>query len=179
VRFQIDPTPEETARGCAALVSASLPAGRGNQIVIAAYVAVVVAAFVLARSTIAVTVFIGVGAVLGTTYALQAEARRRLRLLQGSDAHAKETYYIELTPEGVRTWCEHVDARYTWNGTTRVLETKEFYLLLRNSGSGLAIPKRVVSVESDSALRELFRRMSPDHGKFLRADGASGAAPAA
>lgn len=161
--FRIDPNPEETRRACRAIVAASAPPSRATPIVIAVYVAVIGAAFLLTPQTAARTVIIAVGAILLVSFGVQADSRARLRRVQAADPHARETHSVELGPDGVRTWCAHVDSRYTWDGTTRVLETPEFYLFVRNAGNGVAIPKRVVSAAEDQELRRRVREwLSPD-----------------
>jgi YcxB-like protein len=167
VRFQIDPAPEETQRACRAIVQASLPPSRGGAIMIALYAAVVGSAFTFAPATRPATAVIGVGAVLATAAALQAEGRRRVRRLQVDDPHARETHFVELSSGGVHTWCAHIDARYPWAEFATVRESQEFYLLVRPSGNGVAIPKRLLDDARDAELRARICEWTPDRGASL------------
>jgi hypothetical protein len=167
LRFQIDPEPGESARACTAIARAVLPPTRGNVIVLGLYVAVGIAAFALTPATALVTLVIGLGAVLATVFALQFEVRSRLRRIQASDPHARESHFVELTPEGLRAWCAHVDARYPWRDFSKVTENGEFYLFARPNGSGSAIPKRLLEPVTEAALRERILEWSPDHGSGL------------
>jgi hypothetical protein len=179
LRFQIDPTPGEAQRGCAAIARAVLPPSRGNAVLLGLYAAVVIAAFVLTPATRPQTIVIGVGAVLATAFALQAEGRSRLRRLRAADPHAQETHFVELGPDGVRAWCAHVDARYPWPEFSTVTENAEFYLLARPSGSGVAIPKRLLDAARETELREGLRVWAPDGGAALGLTAAPPKAPAA
>lgn len=161
MRFEIDPQPGESLRACTAIARTALPTARGNAIVLAMYVLVGVASFVFTPATTLTTFMIGVGAVLGTVTALQLEGKSRLRRLRASDPHALETHFVELTPEGVRTWCAHVDARYPWQDFSKVAENAEFYLFVRPNGSGSAVPKRLVDPATAAALRERIREWGP------------------
>ena len=98
MRFQIDPTPDEAQRGCAAIARAVLPPSRGNAVLLGLYAAVV-----LTPTTRPQTIVIGVGAVLATAFALQAEGRSRLRRLRAADPHAQETHFVELGPGAVNS----------------------------------------------------------------------------
>jgi hypothetical protein len=167
MRFEIDPTPEETRRACIALAQAGLPPSRATLILIGLYAVVGLAAYLLTPATGATTFAIGVLAVLATAMALQAEARRRVRRLGANDPHAREPHFIELSSEGVHTWCAHVDARYPWPEFRAVKEVKEFYLFVRLSGSGSALPKRVLEQGQQVELRARIREWSPDHGAQL------------
>jgi hypothetical protein len=167
MRIEIDPTPDETRRACAAIVRASLPPSRANLIVIASDVAVGVASYFLTPATWATTFAIGVFAIAGTTLALQVEARSRVRRLRANDPHASERHFLELNPEGVRAWCERVDARYPWRDFAKVIENKEFYLFVRPSGAGSAVPKRLLDQGRDAELRGHIREWSQDHGAAL------------
>jgi|SRR5687767_6745850 len=167
LRFQIDPRPGESLRGCSAIAQAAMSPGRANLIVYALYAAVFVAAFFLTPATWITTFLIGLVAVLATTLALQAEGRSQLRRLQASDPHALETHYVEIGPEGIHTWCSHVDVRYPWPEFTKVAENTEFYLFIRPSATGAAIPKRVLDDATESVLRARIREWSPDRGTAL------------
>jgi hypothetical protein len=167
MRFQIDPSPEETRRACAAIVQASLPPSRGNLIVIGLYIAVGLAAYFLTPATRGATFIIGIVAVAATTLALQAEGRSRVRRLQANDPHARERHFLELGPEGVRAWCDHVDARYPWRDFVKVTENREFFLFVRPSGAGSAVPKRLLDQGQAAQLRSHIREWAPDHGAAL------------
>jgi len=136
-------------------------------IVLGLYVAVGAASFVFTPATTFATLVIGLGAVLGTAFALQFEGRLRLRRLQASDPHAQETHFVELTQEGLHAWCAHVDARYPWRDFSKVTENGEFYLFARPNGSGSAIPKRLLDPTTEAALRERILEWSPDLGSGL------------
>lgn len=99
--------------------------------------------------------------------ALSAVARARARRRHANDPHARETFFIELGAEGLRTWCSHVEARYPWRDFTRVTETQEFYLFVLPSGSGSALPKRLLNDAQESELRSCIREWSADHGGAL------------
>lgn len=167
LRFEIDPVPGEAARACSAIVRESLPRSRRTAIVIALYVAVIAAAWLLTPATRALTTVIGVGAVLATVWALQVEGRSRVRRLQASDPHATETHFIELSADGVHTWCAHVDSNYPWQDFTKVVPTTEFYLFVRGGGNGSAVPMRLLGEEREDELRERIRQWSPEHGASL------------
>ena len=178
MRLEIDPVAGESARACAAIARAALPPSRAGLIMIALYGAVVAAAAILAPATLAETALVGVGAVLATATILRAEGRSRLRRAQDADPHALETHYVELGPDGVRAWCAHVDARYPWREFTKVDEDNEFYLIVRPSGSGVAVPKRLLDAASEAELRERLHAWAPDGGAGLARE-MSGTAPAA
>ena len=157
LQFRIDPQPGETQRACVAIAQASLPPSRRSAIMIGLYGAIIVLAFVITPSTRPQTIVIGVGAVLATEALLRRESVGRVRRVQTQDAHALETHYVELSPTGVHTWCEHVDARYPWAEYRTVSQSPEFFLLLRAGGTGTAIPKRLLD---DERARDLERRLS-------------------
>jgi hypothetical protein len=179
MHFRIQPMPDETQRVCAAISSASFPQSRAGLITLAVFALVGVAAFLLARPTWAVTVLLSAGGILVLLLALQAEARWRTNRAQACDPHASEPYEIEVEPEGIRSWCAHVDIRYTWDGITSVVETPEFYLFLRGPQGGPSIPKRLLDAASEKELRRVIREYSPDRGVSLTGvmarDGASAA----
>ena len=171
LRFQIDPQPGESLRGCTAIAQRVMPPSRGNAIILSLFALAGFAAYFVTPTRLS-TFLIAQGAILATTYALQAEGRRRLRRLQTADPHALETHFVEIGPEGLHAWCAHVDARYSWNDFVRVAEDNEFYLFTQANGSGSAIPKRLLDDATDAALRDRIREWSPDHGSGLaRASG--------
>ena len=167
LRFEIDPTPGESDRACAALLKVSLPPSRRTYVVLALYGLVILAAFTLTPETTAATTGIGVAAVLATVRALEAEGRSRVRRLGAHDPHARERHFVEVNAEGVRTWCAHIDARYPWAEVTRVVESSEFYLFARVTGGGAAVPKRLLDADRESDLRERIREWAPDRGASL------------
>jgi hypothetical protein len=161
LRFQIEPTPGESQRACGAIVRASLPPTRASMLMVVLYAVIVAAAWVLTPSSRAMTAVIGVGAALATVSLLQADGRSRMRRLQANDPHARELHYVELDAVGIHTWCGHVDARYPWRDFTKALETREFFLFVRGSGNGAAVPKRVLAAGQDVELRERIREWAP------------------
>ena len=171
MRFQIDPTPGETQRACSALATVSLRRSRANLWIIALYAAIILAASFLTRATLGMSVAIAVGSVVATVVILQVEGRSRLSQLTANDPHALETHFIELSPEGIRCWCAHVDARYSWPDFFKVTENQEFVLFARRSGTGAAIPKRLLHGPQDLELRNHIREWAPDHGASLGRDG--------
>jgi len=162
LRFQIEPTPDETQRACAAILRASLPPSRANALMIALYAAIIAAAWIFTPATRASAVVIGVGAALATMSLLQAESRRRVRHLRENDPHARETHYVELDPVGIHTWCAHIDAKYPWRDFSKACETTEFFLFVRPSGAGAAVPKRLLLNGQDVELRDRIREWAPE-----------------
>ncbi|HEX5409859.1 MAG TPA: YcxB family protein [Gemmatimonadaceae bacterium] len=167
LRFQIDPKPDETARACSAMAQLAMPPSRGGLLMLALYAAVGVLAYFLTPSSRLATFAIGVAAVLATAYSLQAEGRRRLRRLRVADPHANESHFVELGPEGVHTWCAHIDMRYPWSDFSMATEDREFYLFIRPSGTGSAVPKRLLDNAADEVLRTRIREWSPELGAAL------------
>lgn len=167
LRFQIEPTPDETQRACAAILRVCLPPSRANAFMIALYAAIIVAAWVFTPTTPATVVIIGVGSALVTMSILQTEGRRRVRHLRENDAHARETHFVELDPLGIHTWCAHVDAKYPWHDFNKACETKEFFLFVRPSGTGAAVPKRLLLDGQDVELRNRIREWAPELGAGL------------
>lgn len=156
VRFEIHPVPGESIRGCQALIRESLPPDRSGVISFGVCFAVVIAAYVLAPSTAAITSVIAAGGILGLILGSQVYAKARLTQLRAADKHSLETHFVELDDAVARTWCNHVDARFPWRDFTRATENAEFFLLVRPGGSGIAIPKRVVG----TGAAELRERLS-------------------
>lgn len=167
MRFQIDPIKDENQRACTAILAAAMPPSRATIIVYALYAAVVGAAYLITPETLLRTALIGLAAVLATVLGLQAEGRWRLRRLQANDTHAGETYFVELDPEGVHTWCSHVDIRYAWRDITKVTENQEFYVFAGTAGSGAVIPKRLLNDTSENQLRDHIRLWASDRGVSL------------
>jgi hypothetical protein len=111
LHFQIDPRHGESARACSAIARSVLPTSRTNLLLFALYILVGLASYFLTPSTRLTTFVIGMVGVLGTLYGLQAVGRATVRQLQSADSHSGETHYLEVSAEGVRAWCAHVDAR--------------------------------------------------------------------
>lgn len=167
LRFQIDPQPGESARACSAIARSMIRGGRADLLLLGLYGAVGLASYFLTPATRLATFLIGVFAVLGTYSGMRAVGRANLRRLQAADPHALESHFAELSAEGVRTWCSHVDVRYAWKDFARVTENSEFYMLARPNGTGSAIPKRLLDDEADARLRACLREWSPDRGGNL------------
>jgi len=144
-----------------------MPPSRGNLVMLALYGAVGIAAFLVARSTFPATFVIGLGAVAATALSLQAEGRRRLRALRGNDPHELEAHVLELSSDGIRSSCAHIEARYAWSDFVRAIENKEFYLFVRPSGAGAALPKRLLDQVTEASLRDCIARWLPDGGSGL------------
>ena len=167
LRFEIDPQPGESAKACSAIARSVVPQSRGNLLLFTLYMAVGLASYYLTPATRLTTFVIGMFGVLGTLYGLQAVGRANLRQLQTTDPHATETHFVELSSAGVHTWCAHVDARYPWADFAKIAENNEFYMLVRPNGTGVAIPKRLLTVASDANLEARLREWSPDRGASL------------
>lgn len=168
--IRIDPKPDESLRACQAMataVAADLPRSRAGWIIIAAYVLVSGAAYLVGVRDWPLVGALAFGGLFGALMALQWEARWRARRLVTLDPHNLEPHHVEVTDAGVRAWCEHVDMRLTWDGITRVAETSDFYVFVRGSGGGPTVPKRVLSDAEDAAIRDLICRWAPDGGAFL------------
>lgn len=167
LRFQIDSQAGEAARACTAIARSVIPQTRGNLLVFGIYIAIGLASYFLTPTTALTTFVIGLAAVLGTLSGLQAVGRANLRRLQLADPHSAETHFVELSTVGVHAWCAHIDARYPWTDFAKVVENNEFYMLVRPSGTGTAIPKRLLSDADDAHLRDCLRDWSPDQGVNL------------
>lgn len=167
LRFQIDPQPGEATRACSGIARSVTSQARGNLLVFGLYGGVGLASYFLTPATRLTTFVIGMSGVVGTLYGLQALGRANIRRLRATDPHSLETNFIELSVEGVRAWCAHVDAKYAWADFAKVIENKEFYMLVRPNGAGAAIPKRLLSEVDDAQLRERLRDWAPDHGANL------------
>ena len=161
LRLQIDPLDGEMQRACAAITRASLPPTWLHALGVVLYIAIAAAAYVFTPDTATRTIPIGLGAVVLTVLMLQWDTRRRFRHIQQRDPHARETHYVELSPDGLRTWCDHIDARYPWAEFTRLLVTKEFYLFVRPSGLGSAVPRRLLDHARDVSLRSRVIEWAP------------------
>jgi hypothetical protein len=156
LRFQIDPTPEESQRACAAVARACLPPSRRDLFLLAVYAAVGIAAVYVTPATTAETFFIGLLAITATVAVIELEMRLRFRHLRKADPHAREPHFVEVSREGVRSWCAHIDARYPWRDFSKITDNSEFYLFVRPSG-GSMIPKRLLDEAKDSELRARVR----------------------
>lgn len=157
MRFEIDPLPNESRRGSAAIVKATLPPSRADVLLLAFIGAIWAGAHVLAPEVEGVVVLTALIAVIGSVTIVLVYAKRRIRALKSSDPHADEHYFIELGPDGLHSGCQHVDARYPWKDFQKITENGEFYLLCRGNGSGAAVPKRLLSAQADSALRSALQ----------------------
>jgi hypothetical protein len=115
----------------------------------------------LTPATAVLTSILALGAAVGTITLIQMEGRARVRRLCEQDPHSRETHYIELGPVGIHSWCAHVDARYPWADFTRIVENQDFYLFVRPSGNGSAIPKRLVDPSRAEELRRQLREWAP------------------
>jgi GNAT superfamily N-acetyltransferase len=98
---------------------------------------------------------------------LQTEGRRRVRHLRENDPHASETHFVELDPLGIHTWCSHADAKYQWRDFSKACEPTEFFLFVRPSGAGAAVPKRLLQDGQDVELRNRIREWAPELGADL------------
>ena len=166
-RFEITPLPDESMRGCSAIAQAAMPPSRGGLVVFALYAAVGLTAYLIARPTFVATFILGILAVAATALSLQAEGRRRLRALRRNDTHALEPHVLELSSDGICSRCDHIEARYGWTDFVRTIENSEFYLFVRPSGSGAALPKRLLDPVTEASLRECIVQWSPDSGAGL------------
>jgi hypothetical protein len=167
MRFQIDPLPGETARGCTAIAQASLPTSQATAIMIATILGIYVASRLLTPTTQSMTSLIAIFAIAFMIGLSMVERSLRLRRLRRNDPHALETHFVELDQQGVRSWCSHVDARYAWQDYLKVIENKEFYLLVRSTGNGALIPKRILDKAQEEELRVRISEWSPDRGSGL------------
>ena len=168
LRFEIEPRPSETARACIAIARAAVGTDwRSFLMYIALYIALAVVAYIVTPATWLATYLIGLGAVFATSLALHGDGRWRLKRLQAADPHATETYFVELSAEGVRTGCAHVDARYRWEDYAKVLENDEFLLFVRPNGTGAVLPKRVLDDATEAVLRARIGEWAPEHSAGL------------
>jgi hypothetical protein len=166
LRFEITPQPGENARSCAALVVSAVPKSRGTWFFVALCLGVALASFILPASR-ASTFLVGLAAVYAAVYGLQAVGRANLRQLQDQDPHSQETQFVEIGPDEIHTGCAHVSARYPWREFAKVFENTEFYLFMRATGGGAAVPKRILDAAKDEELRARIRDWSPDRGAGL------------
>lgn len=162
----IVPTADENIRIRAAVTRKVLVRNYSDAYLIALYLAIAAIAFVLTRATWLISVPLVVMGVSGGVWLLQREARRRTRATIARDPHALEPYRVAVDESGIRTVCDHIECRMAWSYFTSVRETTELYLFLRAIG-GYAIPKRVLDDATDTELRDLVRRWSPDQGSGL------------
>ena len=167
LRFEIDPQPGESARACTAIVRSVVSTAGATLLAFALYLGVGVASYFLTPATRLTTFIIALSGVLATMYGLQALSRSRLRRLRSNDPHSAERHFVELSAAGVHAWCAHVDARYPWSDFTKTVQTPEFILLVRPTGTGTAIPKRLLDPAGEAHLREHIREWLPDRGANL------------
>ena len=161
MRLEVNPLEGESQRGCSALLEASLPTSWSAVYFLAMYVAIAITAYFVAPSAVFATVLISIAAVFATIYILRWDWRFRTRRLQGKDPHLLETHYIELNPDGIRSWCAHVDARYPWAEYVKTVDTPEFLLLLQAGGGGNAIPKRLLNTQAEAELHQRLAEWAP------------------
>jgi hypothetical protein len=157
VVFRVEPTNEERVRSIRAITAASLPRRHADGALVLICVLLEVAAFFITPATWALTGWLAVMGVLATVLLLQGVGRARLRHMQANDPHALEPYQIEISAQGVHTWCSHVDARYGWDDITRTLETSEFFIFIRSPGCGYTLPRRLLTDGSETELRAIIR----------------------
>jgi hypothetical protein len=167
LRFEIDPQPGESARATTAIVRSAVSTAEATLLAFGLYLGVGVASYFLTPATRLMTFIIALSGVLATMYGLRALSRSRLRRLRSNDPHSAETHVVELSSAGVHAWCAHVDARYPWSDFTKSVQTAEFILLVRPTGTGTAIPKRLVDAAGEAHLRERIREWLPDRGANL------------
>jgi hypothetical protein len=171
LQIRVDAEPDEAYRGCEALVAAMYPRSHAVWIVMVIYALAGLSAVMFAGEAAAVTITIAIGALLAVSWAIQLEARWRRRRALAADPHRDEAHFIELSDEGIRTYCDHVDSRITWSAITAVKETSAFYLFVRGASGGVAVPKRALTPAMDQTLRAGVRQWSPDRGSALAGDG--------
>lgn len=162
LRYEIQPAPGETERGAHAIAQAAMPPSRANLVLFSIYGLCAFLAYFLTPSTSVTTFLIGFISVSLTVSLLNADVRFRLRSLRRSDAHALETRFVELSPEGVGDSCSHIDSRYPWQDFMKIIVTPEFYLFVRPSGLGSSIPRRVLDASEETRLQQCVRAWSPD-----------------
>jgi hypothetical protein len=167
LKFEIDPQPGESLRACEAIAKRVLPPSGQPELLFGLYVIAMLSGFVLVPSARFTAGLIALLAVVATAVVLPLSGRRRLARLQANDPHATERHFVELSAAGVHTWCSHVNSRYGWADFREAAEDKEFYLLVRPSGAGVAIPKRVLDEARAEELRARLREWSPDRGANL------------
>lgn len=165
----LDPLDGETPRACRVMIKASMPRSYAGWVMIGVYLIIIAAAYLVTPKTWYITAYAGIFGAVFMTLALKWELQRRARRARASDAHVLEPWQIEVTAAGVRTWCDHINCRWTWSGITRVIETPEFFLFLRGPNGGPVIPKRILDAPLTAELRANVREWSPDHGASLQA----------
>lgn len=161
MRFEIDSNPAEAQRACAAIARAVFPPTRFAISLVVLYACVWAASFYFTPATRTATAFIAIAAVMAAVFLLQFDLQSRGRSAQARDPHAHETHYVELTADGVHTWCAHVDARFPWTDFSRVMDTSEFLLFARPSGVGVAVPKRLTNADELEILLSEVQTWAP------------------
>ncbi|MEO7999417.1 MAG: YcxB family protein [Gemmatimonadaceae bacterium] len=162
MQFDVDPQPNENQRACTAIARAVLPTSRSHFIIMAVVFAISIAAILLTPATTAYSATIGIVAVISMIALQDADVKRRLRRAQARDPHAAESFSVEVTDAGVRTWCSHIEVRHSWAAFMQVFVTSEFVLFASPSGSGVALPRRVVSPETLTTLLARIDVWAPD-----------------
>jgi YcxB-like protein len=173
LRFEIAPLPGESTRSCVALIG-RVSKSRGAWFLFGLYAGVGLLSYLLPPSRLASSL-VGFVAVFASIYGLQAVGRANIRAIQSTDPHSLETYVVEVGPHDVFTGCAHVNARYPWKEFSKVFENDEFYLFLRSTGGGAAIPKRILDGEAEQQLRNRISEWSPDRGAGLARERGAGA----
>jgi hypothetical protein len=161
VRFEIDSNPAEAQRACAAIARAMFPPTRFVISLLVLYACVWAASMYFTPATRTATAIIAIASIVAAVLLLQFDLQSRGRSAQARDPHAHETHYVELSADGVRTWCAHVDARLPWADFSRVLDTPEFLLFARPSGVGVAVPKRLIKAEEIETLLAQTQTWAP------------------
>lgn len=159
--YSIDPTPDEIARGCQALVQDSLPRSHATFVLFATYIAAFAAATVFIPSAATPAFVLAVATATVAILGIQAETRARLRRARSTDPHLLETYQVELSAEGIRTWCGHIETRYTWDSINALKETPDFVLFVRGVGGGVYLPKRLFGPDDITTLRSNVATWAP------------------
>ncbi|GEM_PF-3606208 len=167
--LRLDPLDGEIPRACHLMLVASWPRSRSEFVSAAVYLVIFCGAYLLTPKTWLFTTYIGIVGGYFLIKGRQLELQSRIRRARARDKHALESYQIEVTAHGIRTWCDHIDTRYAWSGITRVIETPEFFLFLHGPNGGPVIPKRILDAALTSDLRSNIRDWSPDHGASVQA----------
>ncbi len=159
--FTINPTSAETARGCQALAFKSLPSNKSGLVLGAIYVLTfLVATFLIPQASLS-AFLLAVGTTTVALLGIQTEARRRIARGRAADPHALEPYQVELSSEGLRTWCAHIETRYTWGAIRLMADSPEFLLFVHGVGGGLFLPKRLLSEADLAGIRQDVAKWAP------------------
>ena len=66
-------------------------------------------------------------------------------------------YTVSLSSKGVKTTSIHGNSENTWKGYKKVVETDEYFVLIRRSMRFIVLPKRGFGDKTLEAAREIFR----------------------